>query len=220
MRAVEVQHEVTLYHLIHFACRTNGEMRCGRREHVVAETHCLALQAQQVEQGGEKVRLLQRGAVLSHEFAAWIVENEGNAEAPHEVTVFGAHTGHGVVGRDDEKGVAIPRHTARCFEKSAERQVGVGHALLNGERSLRQLPFVLFGHVERVVRTDGKFRQEEGLAERSGLSCDELQEGFVPNAPTAGIGITQIAVFVLAVVFVEAGFARKSVEAILSPKRV
>ena len=67
--------------------------------------------------------------------------------------------------------------------------------------------------MERVVRTDGKFRQEEGLAERSGLSCDELQEGFVPNAPAAGIGITQIAVFVLAVLLVEAGFARKSVEA-------
>ena len=84
-------------------------MRCGRREHVVPETHRLALQAQQVEQGGEKVGLLQRGAVLSHEFAARIVENEGNAEAPHEVTVFGAHTGHGMVGRDDEKCVAIPR---------------------------------------------------------------------------------------------------------------
>ena len=62
--------------------------------------------------------------------------------------------------------------------------------------------------------TDGKFRQEEGLAERSGLSCRRIAGRVRPKCPSRpGVGITQIAVFVLAVVLVEAGFARKGVEA-------
>ena len=67
--------------------------------------------------------------------------------------------------------------------------------------------------MERVVRTDGKFCCEKRLAKRIEPPIHKLQEGFVPNAPAARIGIAGVAIFVLPIIVVEAHFVGKGVEA-------
>ena len=171
------------------------------------------------QDGGHDVNLLNdaRQAARFH-VARGVEEDDRHAETPERRLIFLMRGEAGVIGRDDEQGVLVPRLTARRRKEFAQRHVAVSHTFVQGRAAFfGELLLVAFRHLVGRMGRGGENGRHERLFHFAHLVRIELQERFVPNGPCAvelvfaaetRVGLKLGA----AVVFVETRGARKSLE--------
>ncbi len=110
----------------------------------------------------------------------------GTRKRPSGRLIFFVGGETGVVGRENENGVLVPRLTSSGFEELAQCHVAIPHAFVQRSASLfRELLGVALRHLIWRMGRGGEDGRHEGLFHFAHLLGVELEERLVPNGPGA-----------------------------------
>ena len=186
--AVEEQHVVALCKHVHAVQIGHFIVeRGGKPGQIVAKGDERMLVTQMSQDGGHDVDLLDdaRQAPRFH-VARGVEEDNRHPETPERRLIFLMCGEAGVIGRDDEKRVLVPRLTARRRKEFAQGHVAVSHALVECRAAFfGKLLFVAFRHLVGGVGRGGENGRHERLFHFAHLLRIVLQERFVPDGPCA-----------------------------------
>ncbi len=217
--AIEEEEVVLLHVLVYAVVVVEGPgLVGGSVDEVVAEGYVGARVGEPSEYGGHDVGLLCNGvdAAAGHG-AGGVEEDDGHGVGAEGVVVGGLFGDVGVVGGDDEDGVAVPRHLAGGVEEAAQGVVGVADAGVDGVSGLVERVAIALWHHEGVVGGGGEERGDKGLGHLLHGGGIELQKFLVPDGPCAVEVVVTIetgvaVVFGTTIVGLETGGACKGLE--------
>ena len=181
--AVEEEGVVAFDVLVDVVAVVNGPRGLVGVEHVLAESGVGLVVAEDAEDGGHDVDLLHdAGEEACGELTGGVVDGYGDGEEACGGEAFGVLELVGVVGGEDEEGVAEPGLLAGGLEEAAQGVVGVLDGAVDGQGAAGEGTLVALGDAEGVVRGGGEEAHHEGLVEALGDGVGgELEELLVPD---------------------------------------
>ena len=154
-------------------------------QHVDTKSEVRFLIAQHAQDGRQDIYLLGNLVLYLPYGIARVKDNDRRAESPKIRLVFRMVAHIGMIAGEHEDGVLKPGLPTGCLEEFPDGHIGIADTFLNGQMFLRVLRLILFRHDEGMVARSGEDSRHEGLLQLSHLLGIVLQEGFVPDSPSA-----------------------------------